>query len=643
MTHRVSLKKPFFGLSGRVFLTALGILVIFLAGLAIIAVETVDNSTQNTLRARLALARVTAGRFDDFIDQTIHVTETMIQATGLNSSSASHEDQLAFVEALYNHLGKSAYYVAIVGPDFRARLVYPPQDEVIGHDFSDSNCVNHAFAQRVTQVTRSFKLGTPTPAVAMVVPVLDSAGDVLDIVLVTIDLNAPDFARLLQPQELGATGYIEVVDRTGVVLGATRPELQWQQDDHGGYFEKLILDRQTVVGTCHNCHTGDAKVERSEDLIAFAPLSIAPWGIAVRQSRSEAFVHTDTLRRRLLVLGVLTIIAAGGVTLLLTRNLVKPVRGLTTACSSIAEGNLDVPLPERGPGEVGMLGDAFDTMRLRLKSSLDEIHTWNNELEQLVDERSQELRQSREALLEANTDLQKSEATQRELLQKVITAQEEERRRIARELHDETTQALAALSVGLETALQAPAATPEDVQARLRPMKTLASHVLHELQRMIQDLRPSLLDDLGLVSALDWYVEARLNGNGTSVSWEITGPEQRLPTHVETTLFRIAQEAISNVAQHAGAEHLRVSLEYLDDKVVLEVEDDGCGFDTDEASFRPPGAGGYGLLGIRERVNLLHGRLAVESEPSGGTRIWVEIPMAGQRAGGNGHDSRTLG
>jgi signal transduction histidine kinase len=802
MKHAPRRKKAFFGLSGRVFLTVLGGLLIALVGLALVAVEALQTSTENTLQERLALAKVTAGRFDDFVAQTIRVTQTLITATGLDSRAATDEDHRRFAESLSDHLGTAAYYVAIVDPDFRARVVLPSQTDVLANDFSDSNCVNHAFDQRVPQVTRSFTLGTPTPAVAMVVPILTSDGAVSKVVLVTIDLNAAHFVDLLQPGELGQTGYIEVIDRTGIILGSTRPDRRWEQDDHGGFFQTLILERRTSVGTCHNCHDTSVNGAKSEDLVAFAPLSVAPWGIAVRQSRDEAFVYTDTLRRRMLVFGLLTVAAASIATLLLTRNLVKPLRGLTAACSTIADGNLDLPLPLRGPAEVGMLGDAFDTMREKLKASLDEINNWNDELEQLVAQRSQELATSREQLLIANRDLStlnklsfaltqsmdaqttletalasvagvtevergwicllegeeghaavthpsrtddqrclcqwspaqstidrsiataqavenavplalssageleleavngqrsliciplsakgqtvgllslippthrapvradlplltavgaqvgiavqnallyrtllEGEETQRELLHKVITAQEEERRRLARELHDETIQSLAALSVGLETALRAPAETPEDVQARLGPMKTLAAGVLQELQRMIQDLRPSLLDDLGLVPAIDWYAETRLNGQGTRLAWEITGPEQRLPTHVETTLFRIAQEAISNVAQHAGAENLRISLEYINGKVVFEVEDDGSGFDTAEVLQRRQGPGGYGLLGIRERVTLLHGALAIESQPGDGTRICVEIPMPGQKSGENGHYPRTI-
>lgn len=785
------LKAPFLGLSGRVFLTVLGGVAVALVAFALVSVQALESSTDNTLRERLALAEVTAGRLDDFVDQTIRVTETMIDATGLASGAASLDERTRFVAALYDHLGESAYYVAIVDPDFRARLVYPLQSEVLGHDFSDSNCVNHAFDQALPQVTRSFTLGTPTPAVAMNVPILTPDGAVAGVVVVTLDLNASNFGALIEARDLGETGYIEVVDRTGIILGATRSGLRWKEDDHAGFFQTLILERQTSVGTCHNCHAGDSVGNKREDLVAFAPLSVAPWGIAVRQARDEAFIHTDTLRRRLIAIGGLSFIVIGIATLLLTQHLVKPLRGLTAACGEIAGGNLDTPLPERGPAEVGLLGDAFDTMRGRLKSSLQEINTWNTELEGLVSERSKELEASREELIKANRDISAlnrlsfaltqsmdvettlntaldyavtlaqmeggwicildgevthfaaardvrgvegaclcdwpparsvidrcladgralaevmtlppsdvsqdamaapdrkfllvcvplpakgrvvgllslispkagrhgdvdlallestgaqigtavqnallyravlaGEEAHRDLLHKVITAQEEERRRIARELHDETSQALTALSVGLETAMRAPAETPDDIQARLAPMKALSAGISHELQRMIQDLRPSLLDDLGLIAAIDWYAGSRLGVQGTRIAWETDGSERRLPTELETTIFRIAQEAISNVARHARAENVRIALEQLDEQVILEIEDDGHGFDAAAVlSARQP-SGAYGLMGMQERVTLLNGDLVIDSAPGQGTRVRVAIPVDGRK------------
>jgi signal transduction histidine kinase len=212
----------------------------------------------------------------------------------------------------------------------------------------------------------------------------------------------------------------------------------------------------------------------------------------------------------------------------------------------------------------------------------------------------------------------------------VITAQEDERKRIARELHDETSQALAVLAMGLEAAQDAirSGKTP-----RLDEVKAVAVRTLEDVHRLILDLRPSVLDDLGLLSAIQWYADRQLVSRGIAVRCEF-GELPRLPPEMETALFRICQETMSNVARHAQATAVLVQVGAEADEVLIEIEDDGKGFDPESASRRE-GRRPWGLMGIRERAEILGGTATVESEPGQGTRVAVRIPIAGapRRAG----------
>jgi signal transduction histidine kinase len=147
------------------------------------------------------------------------------------------------------------------------------------------------------------------------------------------------------------------------------------------------------------------------------------------------------------------------------------------------------------------------------------------------------------------------------------------------------------------------------------------------VHKLIFDLRPSLLDDLGLVAALRWYAESRMQAAGVDVSVEISGEERRLLPEVETALFRALQEAITNIAKHAEAETAVVRLEFRDDLVVAEVEDDGVGFDPAAATPEAGKMQGLGLLGMKERIGILQGRMSVVSRPGNGTRIRFELPI----------------
>jgi PAS domain S-box-containing protein len=223
-------------------------------------------------------------------------------------------------------------------------------------------------------------------------------------------------------------------------------------------------------------------------------------------------------------------------------------------------------------------------------------------------------------------ELREKEHVRRELLGRVIGAQEDERQRIARELHDGIGQSLNALVFGLNTISTALVEEPQMVSKLVERIKISASDTVKELQTIIYDLRPSLLDDLGLVRALSWYAEERLRARGIHVKLEIPDDVQRLSPKVETALFRIAQEAITNICKYARACETHIHLKVHSDRVQMEIADDGIGFDACKALAGDSGRYGWGLLGIRERAELLGGELLVDSQPESGTRLVVTIP-----------------
>jgi signal transduction histidine kinase len=211
-----------------------------------------------------------------------------------------------------------------------------------------------------------------------------------------------------------------------------------------------------------------------------------------------------------------------------------------------------------------------------------------------------------------------------QLLRKVITAQEDERKRLARELHDETTQTLTALGVRLDLALAAP---PEIRERELREAQALAARSLDELRRLMHDLRPSVLDDLGLVPALRWYAGRHFGARGINIRFEVGPLPARLPYEMETALFRATQEALTNVSRHAGAETVLVEIAADNGQLALDIEDDGQGFDPSSVVPRPGDMRGLGLLGMRERVELFGGTVTINSKPGHGTHVSIRVPL----------------
>jgi signal transduction histidine kinase len=231
-----------------------------------------------------------------------------------------------------------------------------------------------------------------------------------------------------------------------------------------------------------------------------------------------------------------------------------------------------------------------------------------------------------EALEQVQSDILERETLRRELLRHTVMAQEDERARIARELHDETAQLLTAFSLNL-AALQDQLPEDQFFRKTLVRLQSISRQMSQGVYRMVRDLRPAQLDDLGLVAALNFLADDEPKRTGVEVDFSITGVRQRLEPLVETVFFRVAQEALANVARHAQVKKTAMELSFAPDEVVLSVTDHGIGFDT-RVDLLPPR--GWGLAGMRERAESLDGELIIESAPGTGTVVKVVIPLRAQ-------------
>ncbi len=223
-------------------------------------------------------------------------------------------------------------------------------------------------------------------------------------------------------------------------------------------------------------------------------------------------------------------------------------------------------------------------------------------------------------------EVQQKDEIRGELLREIYSIQEEERRRISRELHDETSQVLASLNANLEAASRMLPVDEDKVRSLLKKAQSLSINILDETHRLIYELRPTLLDDMGLVPAVRWLVDNSLRVAGINIDYNVIGRGRRLPSQLETTLFRVSQEAIGNIIRHAHAKNASVELHFKKNAVRVQVKDDGVGFDVAEAIRGKERPRGLGLLGMRERVELFHGTFHINSQAGQGTEINIEIP-----------------
>jgi signal transduction histidine kinase len=243
------------------------------------------------------------------------------------------------------------------------------------------------------------------------------------------------------------------------------------------------------------------------------------------------------------------------------------------------------------------------------------------------------------------------EALLARLLHQIVGAQEAERQRIARELHDATGQSLTALALGLKGVQTLLERSEHPAATAVRELGAISTQALGELRQIIADLRPSHLDDLGLAPALEWYAQKYQERHGIYTQVIVSGDDTlRLPSEYEIVLFRITQEALMNIAKHAAATKATVTLTRSDEAVELTITDNGRGFDP--SALRLPGhgesMGGWGLVGMRERAGLLGGQVEIESHPGRGTQVRVRIPLpttptVEEKSSHDGHHSRGAG
>lgn len=331
--------------------------------------------------------------------------------------------------------------------------------------------------------------------------------------------------------------------------------------------------------------------------------------LLIDYSLDETNAHLAADLRVSLLAGLAVIVvAAWTVSWLLERLALGKLDRMMLAIRRFGEGDRSTRVHVGGKDEVGRLAAAFNRMA-------DGLEAKELETERLYHE------------------LQQQEAARAQLLREVIRVQEEERKRIARELHDDLGQTLAALSLGLETALHSMPEAVAAARAQLVHVRDLTMDTLGQVHCWIQDLRPSVLDDLGLVPAIRSCAEARLGHLGVEVHVE-SACKGRFPAELETAFYRIIQEAISNIAKHAQARHVTIRLHATEASLIAEIDDDGVGFEPED--FLTPGddVRGIGLLGMRERVTLVGGQLAVASQPGTGTHIRIEVPWIREKRSG---------
>ena len=590
-----------FNLRQRMVLFSLVIMIIGLGIFSWLAVQSVNDSTQRTLDERLIIARLAASR----LDETLRNIVVQIQASATSYGSIKNaRDFLSVADPLLSTLTKSGISVQnILIVDASGKVLFVEPGILVPADtmMSGYPSVNKALNAGVPTISGLVSLPfVKTPEVLINVPMPSTDGQIPGVLVCLLDLDQSIQGQFSQALIIGKTGYTEIVDESGVVIARTSPGLPLQtfeMSDHPGRFADLIAQDKATVRTCHRCHESDGNVVRKKDVLAFAPLTQASWGVAVRQPEEEALSPTWELEKKLAFFGIILVGCTALLVVLMLRGIIGPIRLLTSAARKIADGDLETSIPVGRKDEIGELSTAFQSMRSEIAKSRKEMDT-----RYLAAQETGEMRGG--------------------LLNSVIRTQEEERQRIARDLHDVSIQSLILVCRQLD-GLQDIKSTAGISSARETLEETMTG-----LRSIIKDLRPPVLDDLGLIASMRRILRDFEARSGIKVKFVLSGEDRRLSPEIELGIFRVANEALWNVEHHAKADRVTMSFTFSEEGIQLEVQDNGVGFEVPSSLNELSGRGKFGLLGMRERVELLGGSLEVSSSPGKGTRITVKVQFA---------------
>ncbi|MDO8490536.1 MAG: GAF domain-containing protein [Dehalococcoidia bacterium] len=748
------------------------VLVAVALGLAMfswLSIESMNDSAQRTLDERLTVARIVASHLDETLDHTLAQLQNQANYSAAEPlSPASFHARSGALLSLLTRSGIAVEGIFLLDPEGKVLSVEPDQPAAVGSVLPGYDGIEAYLDKGESRISTLVDAPmTGEPVVFAYAPIIDSANKKTGAISIAIDVSRSSIGGFIKPIRLGNTGYIEIVDSSGLVLARTepgQPPAAFEKSDHPGRFAQLMAEGKATVRTCHVCHGSESQIQRRKDVLAFAPLSNAPWGIAIRQSEDEAFALTEQLKKRFFVLGGIVVAGVVLVMWVMLQDIVGPIKQLTAGATRVAAGDFKALVPLRRRDEIGQLSRAFAGMADDLARVQDELVASNRELtalnsmaatvsqsldledilikalQRLMEvtgaeagcvflgdletkkmklatsigasdlfrcEQSesafaqcachQVLRSGRTSLANDVTlcpalgnkpttseqatsfvsvplkskkkvlgimnlaysgdshlterdlrlldsigrqvglavensslylDAKRHEEVRGQLLTALISAQEDERKRLSRELHDQAGQSLTSLVMSIDHAESAALPEQAELRKRLSRARAIGSHLLEDMRRMMQDLRSSVIDDLGLAAAIRSHAQINLEAAGVAVEFEATGLNRRLSPSLETALFRIAQEAMYNIVRHAQATTVKIKLEAEDHKVLLSVEDDGRGFELTDSFFGPNGGKrSFGLLGMRERVTLLGGRFSVRSEVGRGTHIMVEVPV----------------
>lgn len=563
--------------------------------------ENVDYTSRQIVNSSVATSRIVESNAAIFIEGTERLLRTLAQtsavrarsalgSSGTDLAAAERETHFLLIDTLPLHPGLLNLVAADRSGAVYAEIIWPGgEPRTIAHqaDFQRVLATGRpSFSQRF--VSRA----SHEPAVSLTVPVLDDQGQPIG--AIGADLSLHRLQEALETSEARQYATVLITDSDGTVLVHSNYKYVSEETS----LAELAPVRAALAGQqgtlTYDRHPGDPW------FAAYLPLPNTGWAVVVtsRDLTAQPPVR-DAFLRGLASIGI-TLMFAIAISALLARRITHPLHQLTRAARAIAHGDLRQQVRLRSRDELQDLANAFNLMSHSLATNVTELVKTRSE----VSEKAQELER---------------------LLGRLVRTQEEERSRIAKDVHDGPTQLVIAALYEAQAASACLAADRQQAGAKLDRASQLLNDAVVEMRRVIFNLRPPVLDDIGLVAALRRDTHALEETTGLPCHFQVEGQPIRLPQPAEIALYRVVQEALSNIRRHAQASHVELTVTWQPQLVRIVVADDGQGFELSQETA--DASANLGLISMRERARSIGGQLALESGPGQGTRVTLTVPL----------------
>ncbi|MEK6719823.1 MAG: HAMP domain-containing protein, partial [Chloroflexota bacterium] len=456
--QRLSLR---FRIAGGVFA---GLVVLF-SFFGPLAIRTINLSIDVALEERLRLAQISAESVDELIE---HTRRQLEKAAALVAAGPTEEEE-SQVAHVYDLLSEFDRLVRL-SPEGRVLWIAPPRTDGAGWPFMEDTALRAALRRMETSVVAPARGILPDDLIAILVTPLDRKNRSAGFLAGELRASHGDVNLLSLPQD-GGSVRSEIVDAAGYIVAQSRDGDPDRSDAHVEILGPMIAAGRPGTAI-HEVEDG------ADHVVAYYPFRSHPGGVVVEQTEDVAFAIPQEMQRTMLVYGIVALVLASVGAWLHAHSVVLPIRRLTGAAARMASGDLDSPIAVSRDDEIGELARRFDEMRMKLRASLEESAHWAEELEHRVADRTREVE-------DKNLELNVLNRTRRQLLAKTISAQEEERKRLARELHDDSAQTLAAVLMTLKTAEDALPAASHGARQAMDRSRSQLEVALREIRKAI--------------------------------------------------------------------------------------------------------------------------------------------------------------